>query len=70
MSMAAGLAMLETIDADKNLYANLEQKALKLTNGIVAVARKHNISMTSNVVGGMFGLFFTEVRLLYSETFA
>ncbi len=61
MSMAAGLAMLEAIDADKNLYANLEQKALKLTNGIVTAARKHNISMTSNVVGGMFGLFFTEV---------
>jgi hypothetical protein len=31
--------MLEAIDADKNLYANLEQKALKLTNGIVTAAR-------------------------------
>jgi glutamate-1-semialdehyde 2,1-aminomutase len=34
MSMAAGLAMLKAIDKDKNLYENLEQKALKLTNGI------------------------------------
>lgn len=60
MSMAAGLAMLEAIDFDRNLYANLEQKALKLTNGIVAAARENNIPMTSNVVGGMFGLFFTD----------
>jgi glutamate-1-semialdehyde 2,1-aminomutase len=43
------------------LITSICEKALKLTNGIVAVARKHNISMTSNVVGGMFGLFFTEV---------
>ena len=60
MSMAAGLAMLEAIDADKNLYANLEQKAIKLTKGIVEKARVNNIPMTANVVGGMFGLFFTE----------
>lgn len=62
MSMAAGLTMLETIDADENLYENLEQKALKLTNGIVAVAKENNIPMTANVVGGMFGLFFTDVE--------
>ncbi|SMN12604.1 Glutamate-1-semialdehyde aminotransferase [Bathymodiolus heckerae thiotrophic gill symbiont] len=61
MSMAAGLAMLEAIDKDKNLYENLAQKATKLTNGIVEKARENNISMTANVVGGMFGLFFTDV---------
>ncbi len=61
MSMAAGLSMLEAIDEDKNLYDNLEQKALKLTNGIVASAKQNNIPMTANVVGGMFGLFFTDV---------
>lgn len=62
MSMAAGLTMLETIDADENLYENLEQKAFKLTNGIVAAAKENNIPMTANVVGGMFGLFFTDVE--------
>lgn len=60
ISMAAGLAMLETIDNDKNLYVNLEKKVLKLTNGIVKVARENNVSMASNVAGGMFGLFFTD----------
>lgn len=61
MSMAAGLTMLEAIDDDKNLYQDLEQKALKLTNGIVTAAKEHNIPMTANVVGGMFGLFFTDI---------
>ncbi|MDC9715200.1 MAG: glutamate-1-semialdehyde 2,1-aminomutase [Gammaproteobacteria bacterium] len=60
MSMAAGLAMLEAIDKDKNLYQNLAQKATKLTNGIVKKAQENNIPMTANVVGGMFGLFFTD----------
>jgi glutamate-1-semialdehyde 2,1-aminomutase len=60
MSMAAGLAMLKAIDEDANLYENLEQKARKLTDGIVAKAHENNIPMTANVVGGMFGLFFTD----------
>lgn len=61
MSMAAGLTMLGVIDADENLYENLEQKAFKLTNGIIAAAKANNIPMSANVVGGMFGLFFTDI---------
>ncbi|KAA0445903.1 MAG: glutamate-1-semialdehyde-2,1-aminomutase [Candidatus Thioglobus sp.] len=62
MSMAAGLAMLNAIDGDKNLHKNLEQKALKLTSGIVASAKANGILMTANVIGGMFGLFFTDAQ--------
>ncbi len=62
MSMSAGLAMLNAIDSDENMYQNLEQKAIKLTNGIVEKARENNIPMTANVVGGMFGLFFTDAK--------
>jgi len=62
MSMSAGLAMLNAIDADENMYQNLEQKATKLTNGIIEKARENNIPMTANVVGGMFGLFFTDAK--------
>jgi len=60
MSMSAGLAMLNAIDNDKDMYKNLEQKAMRLTNGIVAKAKENNIPMSANVVGGMFGLFFTD----------
>ncbi|SFV67783.1 Glutamate-1-semialdehyde aminotransferase [hydrothermal vent metagenome] len=59
MSMAAGLAMLEAVDTE-NFYEELEKKAIKLTQGIVEKAQENNIPMTSNVVGGMFGLFFTD----------
>ncbi len=62
MSMSAGLAMLNAIDSDENMYQNLEQKAIKLTNGIIEKARENNIPMTANVVGGMFGLFFTDAK--------
>lgn len=62
ISMAAGLAMLDMIDKDKDLYKNLEQKATKLTHGIMEKAQENNFPMSANVVGGMFGLFFTEAN--------
>jgi glutamate-1-semialdehyde 2,1-aminomutase len=60
MSMSAGLAMLNALSADKNFYQHLNAKVQKLTNGILAKAKANNIGMTANVVGGMFGLFFTD----------
>lgn len=60
MSMSAGLAMLEALSADQDFYKNLGAKVQKLTSGIVAKAKANNIGMTANVVGGMFGLFFTD----------
>jgi glutamate-1-semialdehyde 2,1-aminomutase len=61
MSMAAGLAMLEAIDCE-GFYQDLESKAIKLTQGIMEKAKQNNIPMTVNVVGGMFGLFFTDSK--------
>jgi glutamate-1-semialdehyde 2,1-aminomutase len=60
MSMSAGLAMLNALSADKNFYQHLNAKVQKLTDGILAKAKANNIGMTANVVGGMFGLFFTD----------
>lgn len=59
VAMAAGLAMLTAIQQE-GFYEQLNQKALYLTDGIIAAAQRHGIAMTANVVGGMFGLFFTE----------
>ncbi|HIG88840.1 MAG TPA: aminotransferase class III-fold pyridoxal phosphate-dependent enzyme, partial [Candidatus Thioglobus sp.] len=64
MSMSAGLAMLNALSADKGFYQNLNEKVQKLTDGIVVKAKENNISMTANVVGGMFGLFFTDADLV------
>jgi glutamate-1-semialdehyde 2,1-aminomutase len=60
MSMSAGLAMLNALSADKDFYQTLGAKVQKLTDGILAKAKENNIGMTANVVGGMFGLFFTD----------
>jgi len=59
LGMAAGLKMLEIISRD-GFYEDLTVKTESFVSGILKQAKKHNIAMTSNQVGGMFGLFFSE----------
>ena len=59
LSMASGLAMLSILEADDSFYQNLSDSTEYLVNGIVAAANTSNVSMTTNNVGGMFGLFFS-----------
>jgi len=61
IAMAAGLKTLELISA-KNFFLDLNTKTQALVNGILEKAAKHNIPMAQNIVGGMFGLFFTEAN--------
>jgi glutamate-1-semialdehyde 2,1-aminomutase len=59
LSMAAGLKTL-TLASQPGVHDNLSIKASRLVSGIVDAAKKVSINMTSNQVGGMFGLFFTD----------
>jgi len=59
LSMASGLAMLSVLEADDSFYQNLSESTEYLVNGIVAAANRNNVPLTSNNVGGMFGLFFS-----------
>ena len=59
LSMAAGLAMLNILEADNSFYQNLTKSAEYLAKGIVAAADEKNIALTSSSVGGMFGIFFS-----------
>jgi len=59
IAMAAGLANLNLISKD-GFYDAINSKVIKLTDGIVNAAKDAAIPMSSNVVGAMFGLFFTE----------
>ena len=59
VAMAAGLKTLELI-SEPDFYNKLGHQTDKLVNGIVDAARQAGIAMTSNAIGGMFGLFFTE----------
>ncbi len=59
LSMASGIAMLSALEANKSFYQDLGRRASQLVDGVVAEAKSHDIPMTSNYVGGMFGLFFS-----------
>jgi glutamate-1-semialdehyde 2,1-aminomutase len=58
VAMAAGLKTLELI-AQPGFYEALSEKTEKLTSGLKARAAQAGIAMTTNSVGGMFGLFFS-----------
>ena len=59
VAMAAGLKTLELIAAD-HFFEKLNAKVNTLVKGILQKAEAHNIAMSQNIVGGMFGLFFTD----------
>jgi len=59
VAMAAGLATMKLVE-QPGFYEALSDKAAKLVAGITAKAKEHGIPMTSNQIGGMFGLFFTD----------
>jgi glutamate-1-semialdehyde 2,1-aminomutase len=59
VAMAAGLATLNQINWP-DFHENLEKTTKRLLDGLVTRAKAFNIPLTTNHVGGMFGLFFTE----------
>jgi glutamate-1-semialdehyde 2,1-aminomutase len=59
IAMTAGLKMLEIISRD-GFYEELTKKTNMLIEGMLTAADHNGVSLTSNQVGGMFGLFFTE----------
>ncbi|WNO09600.1 glutamate-1-semialdehyde 2,1-aminomutase [Teredinibacter sp. KSP-S5-2] len=59
VAMAAGLATLTKIK-HSDIYPTLFSKTEKLVTGICAKAKEKGIPLTSNHVGSMWGLFFTE----------
>ena len=61
VAMAAGLATLEII-SQSHFYEPLFTKTETLVKGLRAAAEKNDIPLTSNHVGSMWGLFFTEEK--------
>jgi glutamate-1-semialdehyde 2,1-aminomutase len=58
VAMAAGLKTLELISVP-GFFEELTKKTEKLTQGMKVRAESAGIALTTNNVGGMFGLFFT-----------
>jgi glutamate-1-semialdehyde 2,1-aminomutase len=65
VAMAAGLKTLELITAP-GFYEALTAKTEKLTSGLKERANKAGIAFTTNSVGGMFGLFFSNEEKISS----
>jgi glutamate-1-semialdehyde 2,1-aminomutase len=59
LAMAAGLKTLELISVP-GFFEALEQKTLELAKGLRVEAARAGLPFTTQQVGGMFGLFFTE----------
>ncbi|MDU8924360.1 glutamate-1-semialdehyde 2,1-aminomutase [Pasteurellaceae bacterium LIM206] len=65
IAMAAGLACLNELKKDGN-EQHLAALTEKLALGLKSLADKHNIPFVVNYVGGMFGLFFTDLPTVTS----
>lgn len=59
VAMAAGLAMLELVQ-EPGFHARLSAQTSALCEGLEDAAHAAGIAVTTNQVGGMFGLFFTD----------
>ncbi len=58
--MAAGLATLKAC-MQPGFYDGLERNARALMDGFATQAKRAGVPLTTVVVGGMFGFFFTDV---------
>ena len=58
VAMAAGLKTLELI-SESSFFKTLSERTNSLIEGLSDAANESNISFTTNHVGGMFGLFFS-----------
>ena len=63
IAMAAGLATLKEVCAP-GFYEQLGAKTTALTDGLRAAANKAGVALTTQSVGGMFGVFFTDKSLI------
>ncbi len=64
LAMAAGLAMLKAIAADKGLMNRLEEKTKYLHNGIADALNKNNVTHTINRIGSMISVHFSEAAVV------
>ena len=58
LAMAAGLAMLQAINSDADLFARLDQKTTYLAQGIAKALDANQIEFTINRVGSMISVHF------------
>ncbi len=70
LAMAAGLAMLKTLNNDSELFNRLAEKTAYLHEGFTKVLNENNITHTINRVGSMISIHFAEEPVVDFETSA
>jgi glutamate-1-semialdehyde 2,1-aminomutase len=60
VAMTAGLTTLQVISDDETFYERLEKNTADLIDGLCARARAAKVPFLATMVGGMFGLYFTD----------
>ena len=70
LAMAAGLAMLNAINSDTELFKRLDKKTVYLNDGLSKVLQEKNIVHTINRVGSMISVHFAEGEVVDFETSA
>jgi glutamate-1-semialdehyde 2,1-aminomutase len=59
VAVAAGLATLALTEAP-GFYGALSATTRALTDGLAAAAKRHEVALVAQAVGGMFGLYFAD----------
>jgi glutamate-1-semialdehyde 2,1-aminomutase len=70
LAMAAGLAMLQALNKDNELYKRLEEKTAYLHRGFDNLLRAAGIPFQMNRIGSMISLHFTELPVTDFKTAA
>ena len=60
VAMAAGLATLDLIRSEPDLYSRLQETARALVRGLVDVADSAHVPMVASAIGGLAGFFFAD----------
>ena len=70
LAMAAGFAMLNELNNDKDVFKRLAEKTEYLHKGLARVLNNNNITHTINRVGSMISVHFDKVNVIDFETAA
>lgn len=70
LAMAAGLAMLQSLDNDPDVFTRLEEKTAYLEAGIDRVLKANNVIFTINRVGSMISVHFDANPVIDFQTAA
>tara|TARA_R110000868_G_scaffold196650_2_gene442672 strand:+ start:6304 stop:7590 length:1287 start_codon:yes stop_codon:yes gene_type:complete len=68
LAMAAGLAMLKTLNSDKQIFSRLAEKTEYLHKGFTKVLTKNKVAHTINRIGSMISIHFAEKAVVDFKT--